>query len=53
MVAVAKKTLPNTHSVKGKVKKWLAAPNDYGCSVGWYTDKGKAGFPYCPGDTIE
>jgi len=38
--------------VPGKLKKTFAA-NNYGCSVGWYTDKGKWGYPYCPGKTIE
>jgi len=47
--------LPSTYyasSVKGKFKKGFSA-NSYGCSVAWYTDKGKWGYPYCPGDTIE
>jgi hypothetical protein len=47
--------LPSTYyasSVKGKFKKSFNA-NSYGCSVAWYTDKGKWGYPYCPGDTIE
>jgi len=38
--------------VQGKFKKYFAA-NSYGCPVGWYTDNGKWGYPYCPGDTIE
>jgi len=38
--------------VRGKLKKTFAA-NNYGCSVGWYTDQKKWGYPYCPGKTIE
>jgi len=37
--------------VEGKLKK--SKPSDYGCSVGWYSDKGKWGYPYCPGSSIE
>merc|ERR1712183_891506 len=47
--------LPSTYyasSVKGKFKKGFS-PSSYGCSVAWYTDKGKWGYPYCPGDKIE
>jgi len=41
-------------TVEGKLKKWYNPnPNAYGCATGKYTDKGKAGYPYCPDDTIE
>lgn len=49
-------TLPSKYwvsSVRGKRKKWYANPNQYGCATGKYSDDGKPGYPYCPGDTIE
>jgi len=55
LLCLAHGALPSTYYasyVSGTFKKYFAA-NSYGCPVGWYTDKGKWGYPYCPGDTIE
>jgi hypothetical protein len=55
VMMVSEARLPSTYyasSVKGKFKKSFSA-NAYGCSVAWYTDRGKWGYPYCPGDTME
>jgi len=55
LVGIAAGALPSKYYssyVKGKFRKDFVA-NSYGCPVAWYTDKGKWGYPYCPGDTIE
>jgi len=55
LLGITEGTLPSKYYssyVEGKFKKYFDA-NSYGCSVAWYTDKGKWGYPYCPGNTIE